>query len=78
MKEELEMKNIGGQEKDEAKTKVSDQGSRCYFQLCVYIQKNPRPILCFSFCFVLFCFLDYVALFQLDNVAKKAQQAVCF
>ena len=36
------------QEKDEAKTKVSDQGSKFNFQLCVYIGKPHRPILCFS------------------------------
>ena len=35
-------------EKDEAKTKVSDQGSKFNFQLCVYIGKTHRPILCFS------------------------------
>ena len=34
-------KRMGGQEKDEAKTKVSDQGSKFNFQLCVYIGKNP-------------------------------------
>ena len=33
---------VGRQEKDEAKTKVSDQGSKFNFQLCVYIGKNPQ------------------------------------
>ena len=46
-------------EKDEAKTKVSDQCSKFSFQLCVYIGKPTHP------------------LFQLDYVAKQAQQAVC-
>ena len=35
-------------EKDEAKPQVSDQGSKFKFQLCVYIGKTHRSILCFS------------------------------
>ena len=53
LKGRLEMKKDGvgvvvWREKDEAKTKVSDQGSKFNFQLCVYIGKAHRPILCFS------------------------------
>ena len=47
--ERLEMKKDRWvREKDEAKTKFSDQGSKFNIQFCVYIGKNPRPILCFS------------------------------
>jgi hypothetical protein len=60
---------MGELEKDEAKTKFSDQSSKFNFQLCVYIGKTPHTHPLFG--------LDYVALFQLDNVAKQAQQAVC-
>ena len=35
-------------EKDEAKTKVSDLGSKFNIQHCVYIGRAHRPILCFS------------------------------
>jgi hypothetical protein len=41
-------KDSRAREKDEAKTKVSDQGSKFSFQLCAYIGINFRPILCFS------------------------------
>jgi hypothetical protein len=34
----------GGWEKDEAKTKVSDQCSKFSFQLCVYIGKPTHPL----------------------------------
>jgi hypothetical protein len=37
-------KRTGHQEKNEAKTKVSDHGSKFNFQLCVYIGKSHRPI----------------------------------
>jgi hypothetical protein len=37
-------KGWAGREKDEAKTK----GFKFNFQLCVYIGKTYRPILCFS------------------------------
>jgi hypothetical protein len=33
---------MGRQEKDEAKIKVSDQGSKFNFQLCVYMGENPQ------------------------------------
>jgi hypothetical protein len=41
---------MGRQEKDEAKTKISDQGSKFNSQHCAYIGKThrPLPILCFS------------------------------
>jgi hypothetical protein len=57
-------KRIGRRENDKAKTKVSDQGSKFNFLLCVYIVyvgKTPQTH----------------PLFQLDYVAKQAQQAVC-
>ena len=37
-----------GREKDEAKTKVSDQGSKFNSQHCIYIGKAYRPNPCFS------------------------------
>jgi hypothetical protein len=39
---------MGGQEKDEAKTKVSDKGSKFNSQHCIYVGRDHRPILCFS------------------------------
>ena len=41
-------KDSRAREKDEAKTKVSDQGSKFNFQLCIYIGETQRSILCFS------------------------------
>ena len=38
----------GWREKDQAKTKVSDQGSKFNFQPCIYIGRAHSPILCFS------------------------------
>jgi len=37
-----------GQEKNEAETKISNQGSKFNFQLCFYIGKTQRPIFSFS------------------------------
>jgi hypothetical protein len=51
----------GGQEKDEAKTKVSDQGSKFNFSALHSYRENPETH----------------PLFQLDYVAKQALQAVC-
>jgi hypothetical protein len=48
LKGRLGIKKDSGQEKDAAKTKVSDQGSKFNFQLFVYIGKTHRPTLCFS------------------------------
>lgn len=42
------MKRAGLQEKNEAKTKVSDQGLMFNSQHCIYIGRVHRPILCFS------------------------------
>ena len=44
LKGRLEMKKDGVQEKNEAKTKVSDQGSKFNSQHCLYIE----GVLCFS------------------------------
>ena len=41
-------KRRGGWKEDQAKTKVHGQGSKFNFQLCIYIGKTHRPILCFS------------------------------
>jgi hypothetical protein len=48
LKEGLEMKKNRVLEKDAAKRKVSDQGSKFNSQHCVYIGRAYRPILCFS------------------------------
>ena len=48
MKKELEAGGVGGREKNEAKTKISDQGSKFNTQHCVYIESSHRPIFCFS------------------------------
>jgi hypothetical protein len=42
-------------EKDEAKTKVSDQDSKFNIQYCIFIERAHRPILCFSW-IMLLCF----------------------
>jgi hypothetical protein len=42
------MKNDGVRENDEAKTTVSDQGSKFNIQHSAYIRRDHRPILCFS------------------------------
>jgi hypothetical protein len=44
----LGMKKEGVQEKDEAKTKVSNQGSKFNSQHCIYIGKAHRSNFCFS------------------------------
>jgi hypothetical protein len=61
LKGRLEMNRDREAEKDEAKTKNSNQGSKFNFQLCIYIGGNPQ----------------LYPLFQLDYVAKPAQHAVC-
>ena len=53
LKWELEMKKDRVREKDEAKTKVSDQGSKFNIQHCVYIGRSPLTHPLFQ--------LDYVA-----------------
>jgi hypothetical protein len=62
----LEMKKDGVQEKDKAKTKVSDQGSKFNFHLCIYIRETQRPILCVSWVMVL-CFSWFMSQSKLSR-----------